>query len=238
MIKYSNEVWAVIPARSGSKSIKNKNIKRFAGKPLLAHSILIAKKIKKIKKIVFSSDSINYCRIARKFGKLIFHKRSKMNSSDNATDFDLFKSMVLFLIKKNEILPEFLVHLRPTTPIRKKAHIEKAISILKKNKKKYDSLRSINSMSQTSYKTLRIVSKKLCGIKKIDFDMDKFNLPRKKYQNTYEANGIVDIYKTKNIIKGYLMGKRVFPFIIDSINSDINTERDFKIFEFLKKKKI
>lgn len=89
-------------------------------------------------------------------------------------------------------------------------------------------------MSQTSYKTLRIVNKKLCGITKLDFDMDKFNLPRNMYSETYEANGIVDIYKTKNIINGYLLGKKVFPYKIDFLNSDINTPNDFKIFEKLK----
>ena len=44
-MKFSNEIWAVIPARCGSKSLKNKNIKNFLGKPLLAHSIISAKKI-------------------------------------------------------------------------------------------------------------------------------------------------------------------------------------------------
>ena len=66
--------------------------------------------------------------------------------------------------------------------------------------------------------------------------MDKFNLPRKKYDDTYEANVIVDIYKTKNIFKGFLLGKRVLPFVVNFINSDINTITDFKTFEILKKK--
>ena len=54
------------------------------------------------------------------------------------------------------------------------------------------------------------------------------------YSDTFEANGIVDIYKTKNIINGYLLGKKVFPYKIDFLNSDINTQNDFKIFEKLK----
>ena len=58
-MKFSNEIWAVVPARSGSKSIKHKNIKKFDGKPLLAHSIITAKRSKKIKNIIFSSDSQN-----------------------------------------------------------------------------------------------------------------------------------------------------------------------------------
>ena len=53
----NKEIWAFIPARSGSKSLKNKNIKLFMKKPLIAHSILLAKKIKIISQIIFSTDS-------------------------------------------------------------------------------------------------------------------------------------------------------------------------------------
>ena len=73
-MKFSNEIWAVVPARSGSKSIKHKNIKKFDGKPLLAHSIIIAKRSKKISNIIFSSDSQKYINIAKKYGDIIAHK--------------------------------------------------------------------------------------------------------------------------------------------------------------------
>ena len=76
-MNFTKEIWAVIPARSGSKSIKNKNIKSFSGKPLIAHTIIIAKKLKKVKKIIFSSDSQKYYNIAKRYGKIEFHKRSK-----------------------------------------------------------------------------------------------------------------------------------------------------------------
>ena len=130
-------------------------------------------------------------------------------------------------------MPEFLIHLRPTTPLRK--HLDKAIKILI-SKKSYDSLRSLTQMSQTSFKTFRIVNGKISGLIKKDFNIDKFNLPRKKYEFTYEANGIIDIYKTKNILNGSLSGNRSFPYVIDYINSDINTLKDFKIFELINKK--
>ena len=62
-MKLNNQVWAFIPARSGSKSIKNKNIVILKKKPLLAHSLLTAKKCKNIDKIIFSSDSTKYFNI-------------------------------------------------------------------------------------------------------------------------------------------------------------------------------
>ena len=66
-MKIIDEFWAVIPARSGSKSLKNKNIKKFLKLPLIAHSILSAKKNKLIKKIIFSSDSKKYISIANRY---------------------------------------------------------------------------------------------------------------------------------------------------------------------------
>ena len=70
-MKLNNQVWAFIPARSGSKSIKNKNIVILKKKPLLAHSLLTAKKCKNIDKIIFSSDSIKYFNIAKKYANII-----------------------------------------------------------------------------------------------------------------------------------------------------------------------
>ena len=84
-------VVAIITARSGSKSIKNKNLKKINGKPLIYFSLAIAKKIKKINKIIFSSDSIKYLNIASKYGNVEMHLRSKKNSSEKATDYSVFK---------------------------------------------------------------------------------------------------------------------------------------------------
>ena len=76
-MKLNNQVWAFIPARSGSKSIKNKNIAILKEKPLLAYSLLTAKKCKSIDKVIFSSDSVRYFNIAKKYANIIFHKRKK-----------------------------------------------------------------------------------------------------------------------------------------------------------------
>ena len=227
------KVVAIIPARSGSKGVIHKNIRKVKNHSLLDWSISACKKSNLIDDIYISTDSQEYQNIAISLGGKAPFLRPKEFSTDISTDYEMIKHFLDWM-KANKSIPDYLVHIRPTTPLRKISHIDNAIKIMKKNSKNYNSLRSINSMSQTSYKTLRIVNKKLCGITKLDFDMDKFNLPRNMYSETYEANGIVDIYKTKNIINGYLLGKKVFPYKIDFLNSDINTPNDFKIFEKLK----
>ena len=237
-MKLKNEFWAFIPARSGSKAILNKNIKKLNKLPLIAYSILAAKKNKNIKNIVFSSDSLDYYKIAKKYAPIIFHRRSKRISGDNSGDFEVFKDFIDSRIRNNETLPKYFVHLRPTTPLRKNIIINKAINFFEKNSHNYSALKSINKMSSTSYKTFRIKNKKLCSILEKNFNMDEYNKPRSNFEVTYEANGIVDIYKSENIINGFLLGKKVVPFEVNFFNSDIDTYEDFEIVkQFIKTKK-
>ena len=83
-----NNVIALIPARSGSKGIINKNIKLVAGKPLLAWSIDICKKSKLINKVFVSTDSKKYSSIAMKFGADKVILRPKKMSGDFSTDYE------------------------------------------------------------------------------------------------------------------------------------------------------
>ena len=131
-----NEFWAFIPARAGSKELKNKNITKLAGYPLLAYSVKTALKIKKIKKVILSSDSKKYISIAKKFGCKEFHFRSKKTSRDNSSELSFFEEFVYKQIKKKD-LPKYFVHFRPTTPVRKINTVLKAIRYFLKNKNNY-----------------------------------------------------------------------------------------------------
>ena len=238
-MKLINEFWAFVPARSGSKSIKNKNLKKLNNIPLLAYSIISARNNSHIKKIIFSSDSEYYARVAKKYGKFFFHKRKKKISKDDSNDIDIFKDFIRHFNSKNFQLPKYFIHLRPTTPIRFNKTINSAIEYFKRNSKHYSSLRSISEMSETSYKSYRIINKKLCAITKRDFNLDKHNKPKHNYEKTYEANGIIDIYKTKNILKNTLLGNKVLPFRVNDFNSDIDNINDFLLVEsFMKLKRI
>lgn len=219
--------WSFIPARSGSKSIKNKNIKYIDKIPLIAYTILTATKIKS-EKVVFSSDSKKYLKIASQFDKnLILHNRNKSSSSDTATDLDVFSEFCEHSILNNNYLPEFFIHLRPTTPFRKLKIIKESLSIFKKNKLNCSSLRSVYLMSNPSYKTFIIKNNYLCSLDQKDFDLDKYNIPKENFKSTYLPNGYVDIVKTKNILKNTFHGKKVLPFIIKEPVIDIDSKFDF-----------
>ena len=81
-----SNIIAIIPARSGSKSIKDKNIKLLSGHPLIAYSIIAAKLSKKIERVIVSTDSEEYGDIAKKYGAEVPFIRPDKYSKDNSTD--------------------------------------------------------------------------------------------------------------------------------------------------------
>ena len=235
MINYKNEIWAFIPARSGSKGIKNKNIKKLKGVPLIGHSILLANKIKLVKKIVFSSDSIKYIHIAKKFKCDEYELRSKKVSTSSASEHSVFFEFISRRIIQNKKVPKYFLHLRPTTPLRNKNTVNRAINKFLKNKNNITSLRTFSEMPNPAYRSNRIVNGKICSIIKKDFNMDKYYKPRHFFPKTYFGNGVADIYKTENILKGFLFGNRVCPLVTKDIFNDIDDLNDFKYTEFFMK---
>jgi CMP-N-acetylneuraminic acid synthetase len=145
----NNEVWALIPARIGSKSIKKKNLQKISGISILEHAIKTANSCKKIQRVFVSTDSKLIKKIAINKGSEVDGLRAKMHSKDNSSDFQVFKDF--FSKRKNKSLPEYFVYLRPTTPLRDYKMIDRAITHFKKLKN-YDSMVSVHEMSETAYK--------------------------------------------------------------------------------------
>lgn len=231
-MKLLNEFWAFIPARSGSKGIKNKNIVKLGNYPLIAYSIKVALKVKKIKKVIVSTDSKKYIRISKKYGCKHFHLRSNKNSGDKSSEFSVFKEYIFDQSSKNKNLPKYFVHLRPTTPIRKISTISKGIKYFLKNEKKISSMRSVSLMSEPAYRYFRIFNNKLCAICNLDFHVDKYCKPRNFYSNTFKCNCIVDVYKTETILKNDLFGKKVLPFLTNDFINDIDDKNDLKYINY------
>lgn len=222
-----NCFWSFIPARSNSKTIKNKNLLKINKKTLIEFAVNSSIKNKFIIKTFFSSDSRNYLNIAKKAGCKNLVLRDKKFSGDKTSDFIVFQDFLKYLEKNFNYLPEFIVHLRPTTPLRKQSTLNKAINNFLKKKDSFSSLRSVVQMSNPSFKTFIIKNKKLCSLLKNDFDLDKFNLPKEFFKKTYLPNGYIDIIKTKNIYRSYLHGNKVKPFIVNEFNSDIDDMEDY-----------
>ena len=223
---------AIIPARSGSKSIKNKNIIKLGGKPLIAWSIESCFKSKQISKVYISTDSKKYAKIAKQFGPVEILFRPKKISDDFSTDYQMIKHA----IEKIDYDYDYIAHIRPTTPIRKISELNAAIKSFINSK--FTSLRSVHEMSETSYKTFEITKKKfLKPLKSIKKNIDYLNRPRQNFPKTYQANGTIDIYRKNFILKNKkLFGDKVIGFIVDNV-PEIDNLYDLKYAEFCLKNK-
>ena len=126
---------AIIPARSGSKGLRNKNILNLKKLPLIAHTILAAKKSKKISKVVVITDSKKISKIAKKYGAEVPFIRPKKLSTDSSKVIDTYFYTLKFFEKKNFFYKEFIA-LLPTAPLRDYKDIDTAIDIFKKNNAK------------------------------------------------------------------------------------------------------
>ena len=222
----------VIPARSGSKSVKDKNIRELGKKPLIAWSIESCFKSKHISKVYVSTDSIKYAKIAKQFGPVEILLRPKRISGDFSTDYQ----MIVHAIENIKFNYDYIAHIRPTTPFRKKNDLNKAIKTFIKSK--YNSLRSVHEMSETSYKSLEINNGSLKSLKNLKFTMDELNAPRQKFNKTYYPNGVIDIFKKNFIIRNKLLfGNKVKAFKT-SYAHEIDNKDDFNYLEYLCKKKL
>ena len=106
------KIIAIIPARGGSKLLKNKNIKKLFGKPLICYSIEIAKKCKFIDRVIVSSDSKKIIKIAKKIGAEAPFIRPKAYAKDRSTDYGVFKHCLTWLSDNENYKPDLVLHLR------------------------------------------------------------------------------------------------------------------------------
>ena len=226
------DIVAVIPARAGSKGVVDKNIKLLAGHPLLSYSIAAARLTSSIDRIIVSTDSKEYASIAREYGAEAPFLRPDEISGDTSTDYDVIRHLFDWMLCNEGKLPEYVVHLRPTTPLREVTYIEAAIERMK-HSNSATALRSIHEMSATAYKSFEIEKGYLKCICSGSLDIEAANLPRQAFNKTYQANGYVDVIKTAYIIENNkLHGDQVIAFVTPRV-VEVDTVADFYYLEYL-----
>ncbi len=224
------KIIALIPARSGSKAVVDKNIKKLAGKPLIAWSIEKCKKSKFIDKIFVSTDSKKYSKIALKYGADEVILRPKKISGDYSTDYEWINHAIS-CIKNFDY--DIIAHIRPTTPIRKLKDLDGAINRFIKSKN--NSLRTIHEMPETAYKAFEVKKKFLVPLKNITNDINKLNNSRQLFPKTYVANGVVDLYRKKFILKNKKLYSKQVVAYITSVTPEIDSLDEFKYINYLLK---
>jgi N-acylneuraminate cytidylyltransferase len=203
------DVFALVTARSGSKGIPDKNLKQIGNHSLLEWSIKSALKSSQVTKVFLSTDSAEYSKLGESFGAVVPFLRPAELASDTAVDLDVFKH---FLTEIKE-LPQAIVHIRPTTPLRNPEIINDAVIKFIELKNEITSLRSVHEMSESAYKTFEVSDQGLLKPIASIADGDNANLPRQAFPKTYQANGYVDVLNPEFILKEHkLHGDKIFAF--------------------------
>ena len=209
-----SKIIAIIPARSGSKSVKNKNIEKVHNFPLIAYSIAAAKLSNKIDRIIVSTNDKNYAKIARSFGAEVPFLRPQNISGTNSSDREFLLHALNWLKANEKLLPDYIVHLRPTTPIRDPKLIDDAIAKIKKNSKA-TSLRSAHLAPESPFKWFKMNKKNYFKeIIKNRLGIEITNLPKEKLEQIYIPNGYVDILKSSYILNNSsIHGNKIMGYI-------------------------
>ena len=217
---------ALIPARSGSKGVKDKNIRSLGGWPLLAYSIKVGLITKNIDRVIVSTDSDHYATIAEAHGAEVPFLRPQEFAEDDSSDYEFVRHTLDQLEILGDKIPEYIVHLRPTTPFRDPVIVEGAIERLRSDKEA-TALRSVHEMPESAYKCFRIEGDHLVDAYGGSPQLDRFNAARQSFQKTYHGNGYVDILKSEFILNhGAMHGHRVVAFKTP-FTCELDSETDF-----------
>ncbi|WP_026523432.1 acylneuraminate cytidylyltransferase family protein [Butyrivibrio sp. MB2005] len=221
---------AIIPARSGSKGLPDKNIRELCGKPLIAYSIEAANKSGLFDEVFVSTDSEKYADIAKNCGASVPFLRSDKNAMDSSSSWDVVEEVLEKFETMGKEFETFCL-LQPTSPLRNSDDIIRAYETYKKK-----DANAVVSVCELEHPL------SWCGQLSEDLSMDGFISQdsmnqRQKQAVTYRLNGAIYLVNIKSFREErFLYRKGCYACIMDKRNSvDIDTIFDFKYAEFLLK---
>ena len=231
MKNIEKEAIIIIPARGGSKRIKNKNLKLLSGKSLIEHTILHALNSKFNSDIYVSTDSGSIKDICNKYPVNIVERPRKI-SGDQASSEDALLHTLDILKKKNKYDPKYVIFLQCSSPFRKKNDINNAY-------KKIISDNSDSLLSVTESKKFLWSENKRGTNKAINYDV-KNRKREQDIKDTYEENGSIYICKTKNLRKfNNRLSGRISMYKMDFWSSlQIDEIHDFELANWISSYKI
>lgn len=234
-------ILAVIPARSGSKSVPHKNIREICGKPMMAYSIEHALESRYINRVIVSTDSKRYAEIAVKYGAEVPFIRPAEYATDIALDLDVFKHALTFLKDNEGYEPDIVVQLRPTYPIRRIEDIDSMIEMCMSDER-VDSVRSMSRATEIPYKMwleddCKNANKAFMRVIPLMKDIPEcYNMPRQQLPEVYYQNACIDVFRPRVVLQMNSMSGNVIYGYKMQENFDIDTEEDFlKAKEYINK---
>ena len=224
---------ALIPARSGSKRLPDKNIKKLNGKPLMAYTIEAALESKEFDHIICVTDSEKYAQTASKYGATVPCLRPAYTSGDTSPDIH-WVEWVLNTLKKHKIKPDLISILRPTSPFRTASTIKRAKSEFIDGDVA-DSLRAIQKVKEHPGKMWVLQEDRILPL--MPFSIDNTPWHSNQYANLpeiYVQNASIEMAWTKTVVDyKSISGRVIKPFFTTGIEGfDINHQEDWLLAQY------
>lgn len=233
------KVLTIIPARGGSKGIPRKNIIKLNNYPLISYSIEASLSAKLVTRTIVSTDDEEISAVSRKYGAEVPFLRPPEFARDNTPDLPVFKHALNWLKENEGYVPDYIVQLRPTSPLRPVNCVDEAVQLLFDNPDA-DSVRSVMVAGQNPYKMWKINEKFMAPILKSEFK-EPYNMPRQKLPITYWQTGHIDVFRYKTVEEqNSLTGRNILSYEINPRYSiDIDTMEDLDLTKWkLKSQKL
>jgi len=223
---YKNfKILSLVVARAGSKGLKNKNIKRFSGKPLVSWSILASKKSKYIDYTLVSTDSKKIIRISKSLGVNAPFTRPKVLASDKSSIKDVIYHSLKWL-KKNKLKFDFLILLQATSPLRTSKHIDNSIKYYFKHSKK--NIDTMISLTKVPIKTSWLMETKGIYTK---FALNKYKnnklFRRQNLQQYFIPNGAIYFANIDKFSGNFFTKNTIYYEMEKKVSLDIDDIQDF-----------
>jgi CMP-N-acetylneuraminic acid synthetase len=224
----NKKILAIIPARGGSKGIKDKNIKPLNGKPLIYYSIHESLESNIIQEVMVNTDSEKIASISKKYGANIPFLRSKELATDEASSVDVIEDTLNYYEQRN-ISFDYFILLQPTSPLRTREDIIRAFEILEQKNAK-----SIVSVCEAEHSPL-LMNKMDNDLSMKDFLKKENDKRRQDFDKYYRLNGAIYISEVKNFLETKnFYGEGSYAYIMPNNRSvDIDNEIDLKLAEII-----
>lgn len=226
-----NSIIALIPARGGSKGVPKKNIRSLKGYPLIAYSIIAAKLSKLIDRVIISTDSEEIASIAKVYGAEVPFLRPADLAGDLSGDIGFVSHAIEWFYKNENEIPGYIVHLRPTTPLREEKIVDAAIEKIM-NAPQATSLRSGHLAPESPFKWLELNEEGYFESICKGLSNDEANSGRQMFPDVYIPDGYVDVIKTDFVINsGILHGENMLGYR-SPMCVEVDTEDEFMMLEY------
>ena len=225
-------IYTVIPARGGSKSVPRKNIKPLNGHPLIKYSIDYSNASSLVNRTIVSTDDEEIADIAKGLGADVPFMRPQSLGGDLVQDYPVVMHALITLEEIYEEMIDIIILLRPTSPLRPSNLIESGISLLK-NDPAATSVRAVASSTEHPYRQWGMQDGYIIGFSNdLTSKIEPFNLPRQELPKVFFQTGDIEIIRRQTLKNGSISGDRILPLTINSDQVyDIDSQEDFDLAE-------